>query len=260
MLTFSQVLQSVPQLAVNLVERAVAVAAPAELLLLHAAADLVDNLGAELDDVEGVEHLHGVGQTVAQGVGVATDRVQRCRLDVRPELGLPGVEPAGVGGIGPAQDQVEQMCPDLPVRVAGQVDHAGDLAALPELAWPPHVFVNAERLHLAQPGGIVGSALGLDLEGVPQPVPGDVEPAVERGHSRVVVAQRVRRPEHCPAGQERPRRQQLMRLGERHHRAGRSSAPPPPLAPGDRTRRFLNGASCRRCSRRPCGTASTPHR
>jgi hypothetical protein len=57
-LTFAQVLQAVPQQAADLVERVVLVAAPAELLLLHAAADLVDDLGAELDDVEGVQHLH----------------------------------------------------------------------------------------------------------------------------------------------------------------------------------------------------------
>jgi hypothetical protein len=59
-LTFAQVLQAVPQQAADLVERVVLVAAAAELLLLHAAADLVDDLGAELDDVEGVQDLHRV--------------------------------------------------------------------------------------------------------------------------------------------------------------------------------------------------------
>ncbi len=52
MLTFAQVLQAVSQQ--DLVERVVTMAAPAELLLLHAAADFVDDLGAELDDVERV--------------------------------------------------------------------------------------------------------------------------------------------------------------------------------------------------------------
>jgi hypothetical protein len=151
-LTFAQVLQAVPQQAADLVERVVLVAAPAELFLLHAAADLVDDLGAELDDVEGVEHLHRVGQRVAQGVGVAAERVQRGGLDVRPELGLPGVEPAGVGRSGPAQHQVEQTCSDLPVRVAGQVDHAGDLAAGAEPAGPPDVLVDAEGLHARAAG------------------------------------------------------------------------------------------------------------
>ncbi len=54
--------------------------APSELLLLHAAADLVDDLGAELDHVEGVQHLHRVGQRVAQRVGVAAEPVERSAI------------------------------------------------------------------------------------------------------------------------------------------------------------------------------------
>ncbi len=79
-LTFGEVLQAVPQQTADLVERVVTVTAPAELLLLDAAADLVDDLSAELDDVEGVQHLHGVGQRVAQGVGVAAKGVERSSL------------------------------------------------------------------------------------------------------------------------------------------------------------------------------------
>jgi len=51
-LTLGQVLEAVPQQAADFVERVVLVAASAELFLLHAAADFVDDLGAELDDVE----------------------------------------------------------------------------------------------------------------------------------------------------------------------------------------------------------------
>jgi hypothetical protein len=123
------------------------VAAAAELLLLDAAADFVDDLGAELDDVEGVQDLHRIGQAVAQGVGVAAERVERGGLDVRPELGLSCVEPGGVGRAGAAEDQVEQTGSDLPVCVAGEVDHAGDFAAGAELAGPPDVLVDAKGLH-----------------------------------------------------------------------------------------------------------------
>ena len=66
-LAFGEVLEAVPLQPADPVERVVAVP-PAELLLLHAAADFVDDLGAELDDVECVENLHRVGQRVAQGV------------------------------------------------------------------------------------------------------------------------------------------------------------------------------------------------
>ncbi len=37
-------------------------AAPSELLLLNAAADLVDDLGGEFDHMKGIEHLHRIGQ------------------------------------------------------------------------------------------------------------------------------------------------------------------------------------------------------
>jgi hypothetical protein len=78
-LAFAQVLHAVPQQPADLVERVVAVVAPAELLLLHPAAEFVDDLAGELDDVEGIEHLNRVRQRVAQGVGVAAERIQRRR-------------------------------------------------------------------------------------------------------------------------------------------------------------------------------------
>ena len=68
-------------------------AAPVQGFLLDAAADLVDDLGAQLDDVEGVEHRDGVGQLVADRVGVAAERVQRGVLDAGDELGQLGLEP-----------------------------------------------------------------------------------------------------------------------------------------------------------------------
>ena len=60
-------------------------AAVAQGGLLDAAADLVDDLGAELDDVERVQHRHGVGQLVADRVGVPAERVQGGVLDGRGE-------------------------------------------------------------------------------------------------------------------------------------------------------------------------------
>jgi hypothetical protein len=45
-LAFREVLEAVPQQAADLVERVVTVTVPAGLLLLDAAADLVDDLGA----------------------------------------------------------------------------------------------------------------------------------------------------------------------------------------------------------------------
>ena len=62
--------------AADLVQRVVLVATPVQGLLLDAASDLIERLAGELDDVEGVEHGDGVGQLVADRVGIATERVQ----------------------------------------------------------------------------------------------------------------------------------------------------------------------------------------
>jgi hypothetical protein len=93
------------------------------------------------------------------------------------------------------------------------------------------VLVDAERLDTRQPVGIVGPPAGFDLERVPQRVPVDPKPTGQRGDGGVVVGQRVRRPGHRAAGEQRPRRRQGVRLGERHHRARRLQATPHPLAP-----------------------------
>jgi hypothetical protein len=53
------------------VQRVVLMTAPAKLFLLDSAADLVDDLGAQFDDMEGVQDRDGVGQLVADRVGVA---------------------------------------------------------------------------------------------------------------------------------------------------------------------------------------------
>jgi len=75
LLAFGEVFNAVPQEAADLVERVVLVTPMAERGLLDASADLVDNLGAEPDDVEGVEDGDSVGQLVADGVVVTAERV-----------------------------------------------------------------------------------------------------------------------------------------------------------------------------------------
>jgi len=92
-LAFGEVLQAVPEQPADLVERVVAVPPPPELFLLHATADLINDLGAELDDVEGVQDLHRVGQAVTQAVGVAPERVEGGAGDLTAELRQLRVEP-----------------------------------------------------------------------------------------------------------------------------------------------------------------------
>jgi hypothetical protein len=61
MLLVGQVFYSVAQQAADLVERVVFVAASAEGVLLDAAADLIDDLGAEPHHMEGVQDCDRVG-------------------------------------------------------------------------------------------------------------------------------------------------------------------------------------------------------
>ena len=65
------------------------VATAAQRVLLHATADLIDYLGAQSDDVKGVEHRDRVGKAVAYRVGMSAERVQGGVLHaVEEALGL----------------------------------------------------------------------------------------------------------------------------------------------------------------------------
>jgi hypothetical protein len=57
---------------------------------LDAAADLIEDLGAEPEHLEGVKDGDGVGQLVADGVGATAERVQRGLLNLP---GDPSVDP-----------------------------------------------------------------------------------------------------------------------------------------------------------------------
>jgi hypothetical protein len=159
---------------------------------------------------------------------------------------------------GPAEHEVEQACADLPGPVAGQVDHAGDFTAGTEVAGPPDVLVDSERLDTTQPIGNFGSPPRYDFERVPHAVPIDAEPTGQRVDRRVVIGERVCGLCHRPARQQRPRRCEGVYLGRGHHRAGRLEAAPDPLAPELAHATVPEGAWCSRCSRRPCSTARTP--
>ena len=108
LLAFGQMLHTVAEEAADLVERVVLVPSVAEGVLLDAAADLVDDLGSEANDVEGVEDRDRVGQLVTDSVRIATERIQRGLFDGSGEsVGLV-LQPRLVGGSGAADDRVEE--------------------------------------------------------------------------------------------------------------------------------------------------------
>ena len=87
----------------DLVQRVVFVAAAAQGVLLDPTADLVDDLGAEPDHVEGVEDRDRVGEAVMDGVRIAAERVEGGLLDAVDEpVGL-GFQPGFVDGAGAAR-------------------------------------------------------------------------------------------------------------------------------------------------------------
>jgi hypothetical protein len=88
LLALGEALDVVAQQPTNLVERVVLVTSVAEGVLLDAAADLIDDLGPEADDMKGVEHRDRVAELVADRVRRATERIQGGLFDA-------GVNPLG---------------------------------------------------------------------------------------------------------------------------------------------------------------------
>ena len=87
----SQVLSPRAEHVPDPIERIIAPSAVAVDLLLDSTPHVVDDLGGELDDVEGVQHGGGVVEVVVDRVLVTTKRIQRRDLDV----GEPPVWPDG---------------------------------------------------------------------------------------------------------------------------------------------------------------------
>ena len=89
-------------------ERVVLVTAVTEELLLHPAADFFHRLQPEPDHMEGVEDGGGVFQLVADGVGVAPERIQCGGADAGGEDVPAGTQPVGVRLAGPARHHIQQ--------------------------------------------------------------------------------------------------------------------------------------------------------
>ena len=129
------------------------------------------------------------------------------------------VEPAFVDGAGAADDGVEQPGVQASGLVTGQIDHDRHGPVDPDPRRPPDVLIDAEGLHLGQPGRVADPGFGFDLDRVPAGVPVHPEVAGQRRDGGVVVAERIGRPAHRPDGQRRPRRRQIVGLAERAGRA-----------------------------------------
>jgi len=193
--------------------------------------DLVDDLATEFHHVEGVEHRDGLGELVADRVGVAVERVQRRGADPAREPRPLLDEPVAVGGPGATLDQVQQSRPGSVVFTAGVVHDAGDQPGAGRTHVAPDVLVHAQGVDPGQP--VLCGQLVLDDggDGVPDGVPGDPEHIRQGRDGDVVGAQLSHRPSDRPGGELAPRCGQLVNLAERRDLAGVLKAPVASLAP-----------------------------
>ncbi len=223
------------------VERITSASAVPEGVLLDAAADLIDRGGAELDDVERVEHRDGIVELVVEGLLVAGERVQRRDLHPVAEL-LPALlQPVGVGLRAAPGHEVQQAGPHPPGRIARQVDHPGQFLRTPPAIGDgsgghvvPEVLVDAERGDPVEAGLVRGARLEHRLDVSPDRAPRHPELAGDALHRRVLPPHLPHRPDHRSGRELGARRgDQSVLLGERLPRARLISAPEPALAPPD---------------------------
>jgi hypothetical protein len=146
LLPFGQVLYAVAEYAADLVERIVLVAAVAKGVLLDAAPDFIDDLGAQPDYMEGIQHRDRVGQLVTNRVRIATERIQRGFLDGGGETVGLVLQPGLVGGPRPADDRVEKPGVEASVLVTGQIDHNRHRPVGADSAGPPDVLIDTQGL------------------------------------------------------------------------------------------------------------------
>ena len=223
------------------VERVVLAATVAMDLLLDAASDLIDRLGAELDHVERVKHRGGVLELLVDGVLVAVERVQGRDLNTGLEVATAFFEPVAVRLPGPARHQVQQPRPRLAVLAGGQVDHPGQQLRPSatvrdrELAdVVPHVLIDTEALHPGEPGLVVGHRLQQRPDRGPDRVPRRAQLSSDPADRGVFAADLVDRPPAGPCGQQGPWGRDVgVLLGEHLRWAQRLLAAPGPLAPHD---------------------------
>jgi hypothetical protein len=155
----------------DLIERVVFVPASAQSVLLDAAADFVDDLGAEPDHVKGVKHGDHVGQPVMNGVRISPKRIKRRLLHAVDEPVRLGFQPGLVDAAGAAHDGVQQSCVQASGLVTGQIDHDSDRSVDPDPRRSPNVLIDSQRLDVLQPGRVTGTGPGFHLDRIPAGVP-----------------------------------------------------------------------------------------
>jgi hypothetical protein len=181
--------------------------------------------------VEGVQDGDRFGQLVADGVGVAAERVQRRGLDTGGGPGASVLEPISVGLPRPARNEVQQPGMNSTVGVTGVVHDPGDHAGPRRPSVGPDMLVNTKRVHPGQPLGDSDAPCGFCPAGVPRCMPRNAELMRQGRDRRIQTLQPIGCPSGGPGRELRPRSGQLVLLGERRSRTATVGASSDALGP-----------------------------
>ncbi len=198
------------------VERIVLAASMPEGVVLHAASGLVERGVGELDDVERVGDLDGVGQHRVEHRAIGVGQVERRPLHGGAPVVAAGGEPATRFAAVPAWHNVEEL-------PAAHVDDLRRPVLGAELALPAEQgLVEPERGDGVEAVRVVDQRGAVELDGVHHGAPVTPEIISDLLHTAAVPADLACRPPRRPRGERAPGRCDLrVLLGPRPttHRA-----------------------------------------
>ena len=220
-----ETLMRAQQPASDPVERIAGMATVTERVLLDPAADLIQGLVGEADQMEVVDDDRGVGQPAAHGGGVGLMRVDDDVFDpVPPGLGLGG-EPGGDGVLGAAFEHVDGVA-GVEVHDVGDEHRRRRLRRCQERR-----LIEADRPWCAERGHVSGACSSVVSDGVHGRPPRHAELAGECGDGLAARADPAGDVGAGAFGEHGSFVDLMRRVGEAADRAVRVGATPQLLAP-----------------------------
>ncbi len=181
------------------VERIVAAAAVTERVVLHAAADLVEDPVRELDQMERIRDLGGVREHRVEHAAIRTRQIQRRPSDRRQPLLGPLREPGARPSRVTASDDVEQLA-------VFDIDDLGRPVLRAEPAEPAEQhLIETDRGRGADPVRVVDQRCAVTINGIHHRVPVTTEIRCDLADAATVEADLERRPPPRPIRDRRLR-------------------------------------------------------
>jgi len=168
----------------------------AEGLLLHPASYLVDDIEAELHDVEAIQHPGRMRQGSAQCGRVAAERVQSGHRDPGPPTVVSGQDPTRQRRTGPALHDVEQ--PGSPVE---RDDPGREHGPCRRCRGQERGLIHPDRVHTSEPVRVVDQRLTVLDDRRHDRVPPGTQISRDGGHGVTILADPAARFSADPLGQ-----------------------------------------------------------